>query len=179
MTGAGGQLAERAAELRSAFDRAFAAPVRIDAAVRHDLLAVRVGSEPCAIRLADIAGIAADQNITRVPGSHAALLGIAAFRGTLLPAYNLRTLLGLAGKETPRWLVIAAAAPIALAFDAFEGHLRVFGDAIIPQQPHARTRGYAPEFIRTAAGVRPVLHLPSVVAAFGKTERREILQSED
>ena len=46
------------------------------------------------------------------------------------------TLLGHSGTQAPRWLVIAAAAPVALAFDAFEGHLRASADAILPQQSH-------------------------------------------
>lgn len=158
-------LAQRAAELRSAFDRGFAAPLRVEGAVRHDLIAVRVGAEPCAVRLAEVTGLFADRKVTRVPGSNAALLGIAGFRGALLPVYSLPALLGHPGVSAPRWLLIAAAAPMAFAFDAFEGHLRVAADAILPQQSPNRVRSYAPEFIRTADAVRPVLHLPSIVAA--------------
>jgi chemotaxis signal transduction protein len=164
-------LAERAAELRAGFDRSFAAPLRADVARQFDLLAVRVGSESCAIRLSEVTGLFADRKITRVPGSNAALLGIAGFRGAILPVYDLRTLLGHSSAPTSRWLVIAAAAPVALAFDVFEGHLRTAADAILPQQSGAKTRASAREFIRGADAVRSVLHLPSIIEALGVAER--------
>jgi chemotaxis signal transduction protein len=170
MTGSTSGLARRAGELRSAFDSAFAVPLRADAAMKHDLLAIRVGEEPCAIRLSEVTGLFVDRKITRVPASNAALLGIAGFRGALVPVYSLRALLGQFGARAPRWLVIAAAAPVALAFDAFEGHLRTQPDAIMPQQSQGQMRGSAPEFVRTESVVRPVLHLASVINALGAAE---------
>lgn len=169
MSGAMTGLAERAAALRSAFDSAFAVPLRVEAAAHHDLLAIRVGAEPYAVRLAEITGLFADRKFTRVPGGHAALLGIAGFRGALVPVYSLRILLGHSGTQTPRWLVIAAAAPVALAFEVFEGHVRAPADAILARQSPAQLGGYAAEFIRTEGVVRPVLHLPSVIDALATT----------
>jgi hypothetical protein len=61
-------------------------------------------------------------------------------------------------------------APVALAFDGFEGHLRVPADAILPRQSPALRRGMAPEFIRTGDVVRPLIALPSVIDALGATE---------
>jgi chemotaxis signal transduction protein len=167
MTEALSSLAERAAGLRSAFDRAFAAPVRADMTVKQDLLAIRVGVEPCAVRLSEVTGLFVDRRITRIPTNEAALLGIASFRGAIVPVYSLRALLGHAATQTPRWLVIAADAPVALAFDLFEGHLRVPVDAILPQQAKAQMRGFAPEFVRDADLVRPILHLASIIAGLG------------
>jgi purine-binding chemotaxis protein CheW len=167
MNGTAGGLAQRAADMRSSFDAAFAAPRRPEVGVKTDLLAVRAGDEAYAIRLSEVGGLFSVRKITRVPGGHAALLGIAGFRGALVPVYNLRAALGLAGTRTPRWLVLAAAAPVALAFDVFEGHLRVPADAITPQQSQAASRFYAPDFIRTEAAVRPVLHLDALIGALG------------
>lgn len=169
MTDSPAGLAERATALRLSFDRAFAAPLHTDATVKQDLLAIRVGVEPCAIRLSEIAGLFVDRKITRVPGSNAALLGIAGFRGVIVPVYSLCTLLGHSGTHAPRWLVIAASAAVALAFDGFEGHLRVPADAILPEQSPAYACGYAPEFVRTANVVRSVLHLASVIKALNAT----------
>lgn len=174
MTDTTSGIAERAAQLRSVFDRAFAVPVRADATVHQDLLAIRAGAEPCAIRLSEVAGLFIDRRITPIPGSNAALLGIAGFRGAILPVYSLRTLLGHPGTNPQRWLVIAATAPIALAFDLFEGHLRVAAEAILPQQSTAQTRGHAPEFVRGADVVRPVLHLASIIAALGTPASVEV-----
>jgi purine-binding chemotaxis protein CheW len=179
MIDAASRLTDRAAELRSAFDRGFAAPVRAGAVVKQELLAIRVGAEAYAVRLSEVAGLFADKTITRVPGSAAALLGIAGFRGAIVPVYGLRTLLGHAGTQAPRWLVIAAAAPVALAFEAFEGQLRVAPDAILPRQSHARSLSYAREFIRAQDAVRPVLHLSSVLDAIAATERPEITPKEE
>lgn len=165
MTDAAGGLLEQAAKLRTAFDRAFAAPLRPDAAITYDLLAIRVGAEPYAVRLSDVNGLFVDRRITRIPGNNTSLLGIAGFRGAIVPAYSLSALLGQSQPQAPRWLVIAAAPPVALAFDLFEGHLRATADAILPQQSHAQIRGYAPNFVRNGGIVRPILDLVSVVEA--------------
>lgn len=177
MIGSLSALAEREAELRTAFDRLFAAPSRADVAAKLDLLAIRVGAEPCAIRLSDVTGLFADRSITPVPGGNPALLGIAGFRGALVPVYSLRALLGHSGPQAQRWLVVAAAAPLALAFDVFEGHLRAAADAILPQQSTKRG-GYANEFIRTPDAVRSVLHLPSVIGALNATPRPDVVPVE-
>jgi chemotaxis signal transduction protein len=158
-------VAARAAELRQAFDRTFAEPVRFDTALKEDLLAVRIDTQAFAIRLSEISGLFADKKITPVPGGHAALRGIAGFRGAIVPVYDLQILLGHSSTSTPRWLVIAAAAPVALAFEVFEGQLRVPRDAILPQPSRPELRGYARELVRTANFVGPVMHLPSLLDA--------------
>jgi chemotaxis signal transduction protein len=166
----------RAAEMRLAFDRGFADPVRFDTTATESLLAIRAGAQACAIRLSEVTGLFADKKITRVPGSVAALLGIAGFRGAIVPVYSLQLLLGQsgdpAGARTPRWLVIAASAPVALAFEAFEGQLRVLPDAILPRQSRPEMKSYAREFVQTQTVVRPIMHLPSVLDAI-KTPKAE------
>lgn len=158
------QLAGRAVALRDAFDRVFATPVRADVAVAADLIAIRVGGEPCAIRLAEIAGLFADRKITPVPCGHPALVGLGGFRGALLPAYSLRILLGVSGTQPERWLVIAAATSVAFTFEAFEAHLRASADAIVPRQTSGPMQGFARAFMRSGEVVRPVLDLNAVIA---------------
>lgn len=162
----------RAVELRSAFDRGFAQPIELGATLNTELLAIRVGAEPCAVRLSEIAGLFVDKKITRVPGSAPALLGIAGFRGVIMPVFNLQSLLARSTAATPRWLVIAAGAPVALAFDAFEGQLRLSPDAILPRPPGAQALSYAREFVRTPLHICPVIHLPSILGAI-KAEKPE------
>jgi purine-binding chemotaxis protein CheW len=159
------RVTERAAELRREFDRAFAEPIRPEAAIKEDLLGIRAGAQAYAIRLSEIAGLHAGKKITRVPGSAAALCGIAGFRGALLPVYDLQALLGHSSVETPRWLVIASGAPVALAFDTFEGHLRASADEIVPQSARAEMPRYARELVRKQNFIGPILHLPSVLEA--------------
>lgn len=167
-------LATRAAELRFAFDRGFAAPLRAGLAERHGFLAIRVGTRAFAIRLSEVAGLFVDRKITRVPGTDAALLGIAGFRGALIPVYGLAALLGESGASGPRWLVTAVAAPVAFGFDGFEGHVAVAADAIVPQQASASMRDYAPAFIQAESTVRPVICFAAIVAALGKGRHSRI-----
>jgi purine-binding chemotaxis protein CheW len=157
-------VAEKAAALRLAFDRTFAEPARIEADSRDALLSVLIGNEHFAIRLSDISGLHVGKKITPVPGGHPALIGIAGFRGAILPVYRLQILLGAvvsANTPPPRWLVIAAAAPVALAFEGFEGQRRVPHDAIVPQP--ALSRPYTREFVRSRKVAAAILHLPSLI----------------
>jgi len=161
-------LSSRAAELRHAFDRTFAEPRRTDTPSTEDFLAIRVESEPYAVRLSEIAGLFVDKRITRVPGRVATLLGIAGFRGTIVPVYDLCTLLGYPATEAPRWLVMASAKPVAFMFDAFEGHFRISREGIVPQEADERPRSYVREFVRAEDHIRPIVHLDSVLDAIGK-----------
>jgi purine-binding chemotaxis protein CheW len=167
MTEAAPRVADRADQLRRDFDRAFAEPIRVDTVEEEDLLAIRAGEQTCAIRLSEIAGVHVGKRVTRVPGSHPALWGIAGFRGSLIPVYDLQQLLGHARAEAPRWLVIAASAPIALAFATFDGRLRVSRSEIFPQTMQSDMAQYAREVARAAAANRPILHLPSILETIG------------
>lgn len=155
----------RAADLRREFDRAFAEPVRRDGTPKEDLLAIRAGEQVYAIRLSEIAGLHARKKITRVPGSHAALCGIAGFRGALLPVYDLPVLLGHSRVETPRWLVIAQSAPVALAFDAFDGHLRASREEIVACSARPDVPQHVREHLRMTNFIGPILHLSSIIDA--------------
>jgi chemotaxis signal transduction protein len=155
----------RAVALREAFDRSFADLPRFDSTLKEDLVAIRIGDDVFAIRLSEISGLYANKKVTRVPGGDPALLGIAVFRSAILPVYSVATLLGHAAKALPRWLVIAAAAPIALAFDAFEHHLRVPSETIRPREASVESRPFVRHFVPDQPLVRPVLHLPSILDA--------------
>jgi purine-binding chemotaxis protein CheW len=171
MMGAASRVTERAQAMRREFDHAFAAPVQFDKTVKEPLLAIRAGGQPCAIRLSSISGLFADKKVTPVPGGHPALRGIAGFRGTILPVYDLPHLLGLSGAPSSRWLVVAKAAPIALAFDVFEAQLLVRPDAIVAQATQSELKNVARDFLRTPEFSGPILHLPSVLDAIGITRR--------
>ena len=97
-----------------------------------------------------------------MPGSAATLLGIAGFRGTIAPVYDLQKILGLGASQASRWLVIAAAAPVAFAFEVFEGQLRVSPSAIRAQAADD-TRGFTTSFVETDGVLRPIIELSSVL----------------
>ena len=156
-----GTIADRAGELRRAFDRAFTLPPRSTTVETTDFLSIRIGTEAAALRLSEIAALHVDKKVTRMPGIGTALIGIAGFRGTILPVYSLSGLLGMGVVETSRWLVVAAGAPLALAVEGFEGHLRIDRASILPQrgrQGHFRAR----EYLRAPA-LCPVIDLASVL----------------
>jgi purine-binding chemotaxis protein CheW len=154
----------RVAELRRDFDDSFAAPPAADMAAKVSLLAIRLAGKGFAIRLAEIAGLFADKKITRVPGASASMLGIAGFRGAIVPVYDLQCLLGEPAAKAARWLVHAAAAPVAFAFDVFEGQLRVPPDAIKPPDSEVRD-GLTEDFVQADAMLRPIIALARVLEA--------------
>ncbi len=165
MTDAPAHWARRADELRRAFDQAFAVPPPLDRPAEHDLLGIHLATHPYALRLSEVAGLVADKAVTPVPSDHPALLGIAGFRGAILPVYGLPALLGHPAGAACRWLAIAAAAPLAFAFEGFDGHLRITREDLLPQDGAASGRPSIRESARVRGVIRPIIHLPSLLDA--------------
>lgn len=156
-----------AAELQRAFDRSFAEAPRETNVAIFDLLAIEVAGDPYALALSEVAGLSVDRAITPLPTPVPELLGLAGFRATLVPVYDLRALLGYSGRGAPRWIVtLAGEAPLGLAFDRFEAHARVPLAALTALTAEdGRPRSHVQRIVRTDRGVRPLIHLPSVLAA--------------
>lgn len=162
----------RAEELRRAFDRSFAEPP--DERVVHfeDLISIRVGGDPFALRVRDVMGLFANKKVTSLPSPLAELVGVAGFRGGVVPVYDLRLLLGYPAREPTRWMALvttppgprAPARPLALGFDRFEAHLRVSPDAVAAEAVSARL-GYVREVVRLASGTTPIVHVTSLLEA--------------
>jgi chemotaxis signal transduction protein len=164
---------ERSTELRRAFDRSFAEAPVTRATELDDLLEIRVALDAYAIHLDQVTGVFADKPITSLPGSFPELLGIAGFRGAIVPVYDLRTLLGYPRGESQRWLILTAGETrIALAFDLFEGHTRVARTAIAEEDAGETQRHHVREVVRTATHVRPIVHLPSILEVIRKRARQ-------
>jgi chemotaxis signal transduction protein len=169
-------LGRTASELRSAFDQTFAALP--DTSVQHsrDFLAVRVGTDDYAIDLVEVAGLFADKAVTRLPNSAPEFLGIAGFRGTIVPVYDLRILLGYPAKEMPRWLVTAAAAPVAFAFDVFDRHLRLATEFVAQAESTDSTRQHAHQALRAPDMVRPIVDMASILAVITRQAQHRAAQ---
>jgi hypothetical protein len=98
--------------VRRAFDDAFRrAPEPVVDTVA--VVLVRVSGVALALRRASVDRIEADRPVTRLPGAHPALLGLAALRGSVLPVWSLASLLDLpvdaatgASRRAPRWLAV-------------------------------------------------------------------------
>jgi chemotaxis signal transduction protein len=154
---------DRLAALRQAFDRSFAEAPTYQVTALQDLLDIRLGATPYALRLVEISGLFADMKITPVPTRVPELLGIAGFRGSLLPVYDLRALVGHRVDGQPRWVAIAEGNSLGLAFDRFEGHMRVGEDAMVPHGGRENAVRHVREVVRIDGLVRPIVSIRSVL----------------
>ena len=155
------------AELRDSFDRSFADPHRGQDAGFEELLAIRAGGRPYALRLTQAAGLFPDRPVTRLPGPLPALLGVASFRGSIVPVYDLgRACFGHPAAAAARWLVLAAGEPpLALAFQELDGHVRVPATSIVEESTGHGPRGCLRGIVLLDGGARPIVDVPAVRAA--------------
>ncbi|MFF5084862.1 chemotaxis protein CheW [Actinoplanes sp. NPDC000266] len=158
-------VASRLAELREDFDRSFIDPVR-----RHDdehveLLTIRAGGRPYAIRLSQTSGLHPDRPVTPLPGPQPALLGLAGFAGQVVPVYDLAALLGHPVAERPRWLVLAGGdPPLGLAFHDLDGHVRAANTDIVREAGDNAAAGSVRGMAGLPGGVRPIIDVPATRA---------------
>ncbi|MEV0563086.1 chemotaxis protein CheW [Dactylosporangium sp. NPDC050588] len=159
-------LTQRLAELRESFDRSFTEPHREQVTGFDDLLAIRVGGHRYALRLTQAAGLFPDRPVTRLPGPQPSLLGVASFRGSIVPVYDLGGVFGHPATADRRWLVLVAGEPpVALAFEDLDGHLRVPRDLIVEESAGHGPRGCLRGIVPMDGGARPIVDVPAVRAA--------------
>lgn len=161
------QFAGTAAALRLAFDQSFATAREARTETPVNLLALRVGGDPYAIRLSEVASLHADRIVVPVPSANPALLGLVGFRGSMAPVFDLRTLLGYPGAASARWLLLLRAAePVGFAFDLFESHLLLSAESISSVEVSAGSSPFIRGLVRAADGVvRPLIHSASLIEA--------------
>ena len=161
-----------ATALRRLFDASFAAPAASMSQRLEDLLAIRVGADPYALRTSEIAGLHVGVKIVPVPSPVAQLLGIAAIRGMMAPIYDLAALLRYPPAANPRWFIFARAPqPVGLAFETFESHLQASQSSLTADNrevggtvgPGQHLRGT----VLAAGALRPIIHLASVLEMIG------------
>ena len=150
-------------ELREAFDSAFRYAPTVATDPPEDLLAIRTGEVPYALRLSEITGVHRDKSITALPGTPPELAGIAGFRGAVVAIYDLRVLLGTGGTGTCRWLILAAPdSTVGFAFDQFEGHLRVPRADIATEEIAKPELAHPRQTVRVAGVARPIASIPAL-----------------
>lgn len=170
MTGGSEDLTNKAMALAARFDQSFALPRNDAAPVRYDFIAIRVRDDPHALRLPQLAELRSGIAITRLPGSGAELVGMANLRGIAVPVYDLGLLLGYPpGNGNPGWCALAAMAPVALAFDAFDGYLRLAAEVSVASDENREARPHIDQILRTANRILPIVDLPSVVGVIART----------
>jgi purine-binding chemotaxis protein CheW len=155
---------DRAAALRQAFDGGFAEARATDTRGADHLLTLSVGGDPYALRIDEIASLAVDRRIRPLPSPIPELAGIVGLRGAILPVYDLARLLGYPAAGGARWLAVMAAAPIAVAFAAFDGYVVRPGGSIAYEAADGDSR-HVRSVARAADFVRPVISLESVLEA--------------
>jgi purine-binding chemotaxis protein CheW len=161
-----------AAALRRLFDESFAARTESRPERLEGLLAIRVGADPYALRLSEIAGLHVGVKIVPVPTPAAQLLGIVGIRGMMAPIYDLAALLRYPSTVNPRWLILARAPqPVGFALGTFESHLQVSQSALANSNGEdAGTGVIAPHMrgtVRAGGALRPIIHLASVLEMIG------------
>lgn len=163
-----GTVATRLRQLREDFDRSFAEPARSHDEEHLELLTIRAGGRPYAIRLSQTSGVHPDRPVTPLPGPLPALLGLAGFAGAVVPVYDLAALLGHPVPDVPRWLVLAAGSPpLGLAFHELDGHVRAVASDIIRESgdeaDDARS-GSLRGLVDLPGGSRPIIDIPATRA---------------
>jgi chemotaxis signal transduction protein len=159
---------EKAAALRKAFDRERA--IAFSAATEQpteSLLAIRVSRDAYAIRVNEISGVATGRKIVAIPSPISEFLGLAAVRGALVPVYSLAALLGYATEEEQlRWLALCGRdEPLGLAFNEFEGYLRVPAEQLHASEAKDATRTSVTHVARLPGIVRAVVNIPLLAKA--------------
>jgi purine-binding chemotaxis protein CheW len=165
-------LTERAAAMRRDFDRGFGAPPSRRNGALVDLLAIRLGGQPYALRMSEVAGLFTDKPLTRMPNALPAFLGLAGFRGKALPVFDLGQWFGCPAAGPTRWGVIAAGQNAAFAFEGFDGHLRVAPQDVVAPEADTSRAHLAGLLGRTVEGndrTRSVIDLFSVLAALRRS----------
>jgi purine-binding chemotaxis protein CheW len=154
-----------AAAMRQLFDSSFAAAAASMTETLEDLLAIRVGADPYALRVSEIAGLYVDAKIVPVPSPVVQLLGIVSLRGRLAPVYDLASLLHYPPASSPRWMILAGGSqPVGFAFETFEAHLQVSKASLVDEGNRGgATRQHVRGVVRVADVLRPMIQVASVV----------------
>lgn len=169
---AAGSMGTTAGTLRRRFDEAFAAPASSMTEPLEDLLAIRIGSNPYALRLSEIAGLYVGVKIVPVPSPVAQLLGIVGIRGMMVPIYDLAALLRCPPEANSRWFILARAPqPVGFAFETFESHLQVSQASLAGGNGEDPGTGGTVQNMRgtvcAAGALRPIIHLASMLEMIG------------
>ena len=172
------EFGRRPSELRRAFDQSFADPPQAESTPFENMLAIRVASEPYAIRLSEVSGLFVDKAVTKLPTSLPQLLGIAGFRGIMVPVYDLRAILGYSTGDAPRWLVIAAKTAVGLAFDGFDSHFRIPQTAIAPAERAEHSGQHVSEVLRGEKQAWPIVDMTSVLEAITTRAHQSVPEQE-
>lgn len=167
-------LERRVAQLRSAFDNAFAQPLAEPQQDGVELLIVSAGGQTYAIRTSELAGVEVDRKLVPLPATAPELLGLCAAQGELVPVFELAAALGAqAAKNSPRWIALCRDKElVALAFDELRESRRVaVRDLSLLELAPGRS-ALSRHAIRLETGVIHVLDIAAVISSLRQRQRR-------
>ena len=146
--------------LRREFDDTFAKPPAVQA-TRESFLGLGLRGDPYALRVKQIEGVLTERRIIPLPTAVPAFAGLSAHRGSLVPVYDLGTLMGYATAATLRWVVTVRALDglVGLAFDRFDGHYRVIA---ADSSPDRRSSGLL-AYVSGLPEGRPVIDIVTLL----------------
>lgn len=160
-------------ELRRSFDESFAEALRSESEVIEDMLNIRVAGDAYAVRLNEIAGLYPDRKVVSLPSPLPELLGLAGFRGNVIPIFDLAACLGYARSgETGRWVLLTGTKDlIGLAFQKFEGRMRTSQRDLARREESEPSRQHVHEVARAGDIARPIINLASVAETINRRVR--------
>jgi chemotaxis signal transduction protein len=155
------------AELQRDFDRTFAAAPATDLGEFEDVLTVRIGGDPYALRASEISGLFAGRRVVPFPTRRVDLLGMAGIRSALVPIYGLSLVLGYgrSDRATPWIAVCDKSDPVGLAFEDFESFVRVPRAAVHARGQEGSTWKHVTNVVRIAEETRPLLDVDLILQA--------------
>ncbi len=162
-------LDERAASMKAAFDETFARSPHALETATEDLLAIRIGGDPYALRVRELTALLVDRRVVPVPSPRPELLGLAGVRGALVPVYGLSSLLGYGTNGAAmRWLAVCGRAQsVGLAFDELESFLRLPRPSLHPVDRSDATRPHLAEAFRVGPATRRLIDTRSILNSLG------------
>jgi purine-binding chemotaxis protein CheW len=113
-----------AVALREAFDASFATVPPAARAPEDDFIVLGMGTARRALALRQLGGFHADLEIVPCLSTEPDFLGLAVFRGLLLPVYDLALLVSEPAGSTHRWIALNPARDFAIAFERIEATFR-------------------------------------------------------
>lgn len=165
---------DRARQLRRAFDESFSRPPVEEATEAYErIISLRVGGQPYAAKLSEVAGLLQCGKLVPFPSPLPSLLGLTAVRGEFMAVHSLCRLLHHrpGNAVEARWLLLCGThAPVALAFETFSGHRQLPRSAFSEKPVHDNEPCF--QMVRIDSEIHPVLHLPTLVEAIYRAARR-------
>lgn len=151
-----------AEQLREAFDQSFTKAVVTDTARWLDFLQIRLDGRAHVLALDEVACLLPLTWVTPIPSPLPALIGVIGHKGDIVPVYDLRIVLGRSATVAPRWMVISRQPNLALAFDAFDKHVRYQDEAVARPAGGVSASDHIQMHLQADGQTWPIVSLASV-----------------